>query len=65
MPFLVGCLRAVRPGTGNGDMILNVHFAETFLDYAGWRFRTTCMAARSVHYAKATPLGRRPAHVTD
>ena len=35
MPFIVRYPRAVRPGTVNGDMILNVDFAETFLDYAG------------------------------
>ena len=35
MPFLVRYPRTVRPGTVNTDMILNVDFAETFLDYAG------------------------------
>ena len=35
MPFIVRYPRAVPPGTVNGDMILNVDFAETFLDYAG------------------------------
>ena len=35
MPFIVRYPRAVQPGAVNGDMILNVDFAETFLDYAG------------------------------
>ena len=35
MPFIVRYPRAVPPGTVNGDMILNVDFAETILDYAG------------------------------
>ena len=35
MPFIVRHPREVQPGTVNGDMILNVDFAETFLDYAG------------------------------
>ena len=35
MPFIVRYPRAVQPGTVNGDLILNVDFAETFLDYAG------------------------------
>ena len=35
MPFIVRYPRAVRPDTVNADMILNVDFAETFLDYAG------------------------------
>ena len=35
MPFIVRYPRAVQPGTVNGDMILNVDFAETFLDFAG------------------------------
>jgi arylsulfatase A-like enzyme len=35
MPFLVRYGREIRPGTVNKDMILNLDFAETFLDYAG------------------------------
>lgn len=35
MPFIVRYPREVAPGTVNRDMILNVDFAPTFLDYAG------------------------------
>ena len=35
MPFLVRYPGAIRPGSVSGDMILNVDFAPTFLDYAG------------------------------
>jgi len=35
MPFVVRYPREIRPGTVIDDIILNVDFAETFLDYAG------------------------------
>ncbi len=35
MPFVVRYPREIRPGTVTGDIILNVDFAPTFLDYAG------------------------------
>ena len=35
MPFLMRYPREIRPGTVNRDMLLNLDFAETFLDYAG------------------------------
>jgi arylsulfatase A-like enzyme len=35
MPFLVRYPGAIRPGSVNGDIALNVDFAPTFLDYAG------------------------------
>ena len=35
MPFIVRYPREVRPGAVNGDMILNVDFAPTLLDFAG------------------------------
>jgi arylsulfatase A-like enzyme len=37
MPFLVRYPVALRPGTVNSDMVLNVDFAPLFLDYAGVR----------------------------
>jgi arylsulfatase A-like enzyme len=35
MPFLARYLGVVKPGTVNRDMVLNLDFAETFLDFAG------------------------------
>ena len=35
MPFLVRYPGAIRPGSVNGDIALNIDFAPTFLDYAG------------------------------
>ena len=35
MPFIIRYPREIEPGTVNADMILNVDFAPTFLDYAG------------------------------
>jgi len=35
MPFLVRYPPAIRPGTVNEDMVLNVDFAPTFLEFAG------------------------------
>jgi len=35
MPFIIRYPREIEPGTSCEDMILNVDFAETFLDYAG------------------------------
>ena len=35
MPFIVRYPAEIRPGTVNKDIILNVDFAPTFLDYAG------------------------------
>jgi arylsulfatase A-like enzyme len=35
MPFLVRYPQKIKPGSVNSDIILNVDFAETFLDYAG------------------------------
>ena len=35
MPFLARYPRAIKAGSVNRDMILNLDFAETFLDYAG------------------------------
>jgi arylsulfatase A-like enzyme len=35
MPFLMRYPREIRPGTRNRDLLLNLDFAETFLDYAG------------------------------
>jgi len=37
MPFLVRYPGAIRPGTVNRDMVLNIDFAPMFLDYAGSR----------------------------
>jgi len=34
MPFLVRYPKAIKPGTTNDDIVLNLDFAETFLDYA-------------------------------
>ena len=35
MPLIVRYPREVKPGSVNDDIVLNVDFAETFLDYAG------------------------------
>ena len=35
MPFLVRYPGAIKPGTVNDDMVLNIDFAPTFLDCAG------------------------------
>lgn len=35
MPFIIRHPRSIQPGTVNGQMILNVDFTPTFLDYAG------------------------------
>ncbi len=35
MPFLVRYPREIKAGTVNQDMVLNIDFAPTFLDYAG------------------------------
>ena len=35
MPFVIRCPREIKPGTVVRDIILNVDFAELFLDYAG------------------------------
>jgi arylsulfatase A-like enzyme len=35
MPFLIRYPEVIRPGSVNKDMVLNLDFAETFLDYAG------------------------------
>jgi arylsulfatase A-like enzyme len=35
MPFLMRYPAAIKPGTVNRDMTLNIDFAPTFLDYAG------------------------------
>ena len=35
MPFLIRYPRAIKPGSVNSDMVLNVDFAPMFLDYAG------------------------------
>ena len=35
MPFLIRYPGQIEPGTVNDDMVLNVDFAPTFLDYAG------------------------------
>jgi len=35
MPLLVRYPREIKPGTVNDDIVLNLDFAETFLDYAG------------------------------
>ena len=37
MPFLMRYPGAIRPGTVNRDMVLNIDFAPMFLDYAGVR----------------------------
>ena len=35
MPFIIRYPKEIKPGTVNGNIILNVDFAPTFLDYAG------------------------------
>jgi len=37
MPFLMRYPRAIKPGSVNTDIVVNVDFAPTFLDYAGVR----------------------------
>ena len=35
MPFIIRYPREIEPGATNGDIALNLDFAQTFLDYAG------------------------------
>lgn len=35
MPFIVRYSRGIKPGTVNNDIVSNLDFAETFVDYAG------------------------------
>ena len=35
MPFLVRYPKQIKPGSVNGDIVVNIDFAPTFLDYAG------------------------------
>jgi len=35
IPFLIRYPREIKPGSVNDDIVTNVDFAETFLDYAG------------------------------
>lgn len=35
MPFLIRYPREIAPGTSSDDLVVNVDFAQTFLDYAG------------------------------
>src|SRR5712672_1972781 len=37
MPFVLRYPAAIKPGSVNRDMVLNIDFAPTFLDYAGVR----------------------------
>jgi arylsulfatase A-like enzyme len=46
MPLLIRYPKAVKPGTVNGDMVLNLDFPETFLDFAGGK-ATPDMQGRS------------------
>jgi len=57
MPFIVRYPRAIKPGTVNNDIITNVDFAETFLDYAGLSIPAD-MQGRSI---KPLLQGRTPA----
>ena len=55
MPFLMRYPGAIRPGTVNRDMVLNIDFAPMFLDYAGvQRAAPKCKAAASAPTWKAT-----------
>jgi arylsulfatase A-like enzyme len=62
MPFVVRYPREIRPGTVLDDIILNVDFAETFLDYAG-ATPPESMQGRSfrANLAGATPADWRDA----
>jgi arylsulfatase A-like enzyme len=46
MPFLLRYPKVVKPGTANRDIVLNLDFAGTFLDFAGGR-ATPDMQGRS------------------
>jgi arylsulfatase A-like enzyme len=56
MPFAVRYPREIEPGSVNRDMVLNVDFAQTFLDYAGIPAPDSMMgrSARAV-FAGTTP----------
>jgi len=45
MPFLVRYPAEIKAGTTNSDIVLNIDFAETLLDYGGARIPKTCKAA--------------------
>ena len=55
MPFVMRYPEEINPGTVNRDMVLNIDFAPTFLDYAGTApCRPRCRAAASATTSKAT-----------
>jgi arylsulfatase A-like enzyme len=56
MPFLMRYPREVKPGSSNRDIVLNLDFAETFLDYAGLPIPSD-MQGRSF---RANAAGRTP-----
>ena len=77
MPFVVRYPREIRPGTVLGDIILNVDFAATFLDYAaappaeamqGRSFRGNLAGAtppdwrNAMYYRYWENSAQRPAH---
>lgn len=42
MPFLIRYPREIKAGTVNDDLLLNIDFADTFLDYAGAKGALKC-----------------------
>ena len=56
MPFLIRYPGAIQPGAVNDDIILNVDFAPTFLDYAG----TPAPASMQGHSFRANMEGHTP-----
>lgn len=76
IPFLIRYPVQIRPGTVNGDIIINADFAPTFLDYAGLRvpaemqgrsFSDNLRARtpsdwRTAMYYRYWQHGSRPAH---
>ena len=58
MPFLIRYPREIAPGTVNADLVANVDFAQTLLDYAGVEGGAKEMQGRSF---RANLRGRTPA----
>ena len=61
MPFVVRYPEAIQPGTCCDDLVLNIDFAPTFLEFAGVEASQDMQGASAVSLLKGAPLqdGRR------